>query len=300
MGTGVPRPDTRLPSGVTRLGKAACAIQIPSKHVSTMSRGKTRSVNQGKGRAKPPTARATTGVRASTRQGAEDQGHDRDCSDNDNRSVPAHDGPAHGLDRNDGVGALDNNANVEDANAYIDSVLEFELPKHTAKLDPLKARNFQPVNGHHLNGTNMRFVFFSVTGLRDISRDGDCQLTRANEEHPTTLECNLATELRYDVVAELTYPNATLRKVKINGTFEGVRGPLTVTFERSLPAKVEFSPRYDAMWDSVSAGRKARPTWYAVMERELHLQMMNVFEYATKRVFAKAMLNAAKEVPFPE
>nr|XP_037279341.1 uncharacterized protein LOC119172378 [Rhipicephalus microplus] len=209
-------------------------------------------------------------------------------------------GPAHGLDRNDGVGALDNNANVEDANAYIDSVLEFELPKHTAKLDPLKARNFQPVNGHHLNGTNMRFVFFSVTGLRDISRDGDCQLTRANEEHPTTLECNLATELRYDVVAELTYPNATLRKVKINGTFEGVRGPLTVTFERSLPAKVEFSPRYDAMWDSVSAGRKARPTWYAVMERELHLQMMNVFEYATKRVFAKAMLNAAKEVPFPE
>ncbi|KAL1443179.1 hypothetical protein MTO96_030416 [Rhipicephalus appendiculatus] len=211
-------------------------------------------------------------------------------------------GSVHGLHNNDDVDPFDfdNNANVEDANAYIDSVLEFELPKRMATLDPLTARNFQPVNGHHLNGTNMRFVFFRVTGLRDIRRDGDCQLTRANEEHPTTLECNLATELRYDVVANLTYPNTTRRNVKINGTFEGVRGPLTVTFQRSLPTKVEFSPRYEAMRDSVSVRRQARPNWYVVMEREIHLQMISVFEYATERAFAKAMLNAAKEVPFPE
>ncbi|KAH7952044.1 hypothetical protein HPB52_017408 [Rhipicephalus sanguineus] len=217
-------------------------------------------------------------------------------------------GSVHGLDINDDVGINDNvgvavkdeGANVEDANAYIDSVLEFELPKRMATLDPLKAHNFQPVNGHHLNGTNMRFVFFEVTGLQDIRRDGDCQLTRADEEHPTTLECTLATELRYDVVANVTYQNTTLHDVKINGTFEGVRGPLTVTFQRSLPAKVEFSPRYDATWDSVSLSRQARPHWYVIMEREIYLQMINVFEFVTKKAFAKAMFNAAKEVPFPE
>lgn len=214
----------------------------------------------------------------------------------------------HGLDINDDVGINDNvvvavkdeGASVEDANAYIDSVLEFELPKRMAALDPLKAHNFQPVNGHHLNGANMRFVFFKVTGLRDIRRDGDCQLTRADEERPTTLECNLATKLGYDVVANLTYQNTTLHNLKINGTFEGVRGPLTVTFERSLPAKVEFSPRYDAMWNSVSRSQQARPRWYDIMEREIHLQMLNVFEFVTKKAFAKAMFNAAKEVPFPE
>ncbi|XP_037572864.1 uncharacterized protein LOC119455533 [Dermacentor silvarum] len=199
-----------------------------------------------------------------------------------------------------GSHGFESDADVEDANAYVDSVLEFELPRRMATLDPVKARDFQPMNGKHLYGPSVRFVFFSVTGFRDIRRDGDCQLTRADEEHPTVLQCKLSTKLRYDVVVNMTYENTTMHDVRINGTFHGVSGPLTVTFRRSLPVKVEFSPRYDVMLDSVGM-RRARPHWYTgIMEREFHLAMIHVFEFATRRVFAKEMFNAAKDVPFPE
>ncbi|XP_050034058.1 uncharacterized protein [Dermacentor andersoni] len=198
-----------------------------------------------------------------------------------------------------GSRGFENNADVEDANAYVDSVLEFELPRRMATLDPVKARDFQPMNGKSLHGPWVRFVSFSVAGLRDIRRDGDCQLTRADEERPTTLECTLSTELRYDVVVNMTYGNTTRPHVRINGTFHGVRGPLTVTFKRSLPAKVEFSPRYELMLDSVGAG-PARPHWYGRVEREFHVAMSHVFDFATRKVFAKEMFNAAKDVPFPE
>ncbi|XP_075549621.1 uncharacterized protein LOC142583158 [Dermacentor variabilis] len=198
-----------------------------------------------------------------------------------------------------GSRGFENNADVEDANAYVDSVLEFELPARMATLDPVQARDFQPMNGKHLHGPWVRFVFFSVTGLRDIRRRGDCQLTRADEERPTTLECTLSTELRYDVVVNMTYENTTRHHVPINGTFHGVSGPLTVAFKRSLPAKVEFSPRYEFMLDSVGTG-PARPHWYDRVEREFHVAMSHVFYFATRKAFAKEMFNAAKDVPFPE
>ncbi|XP_070394171.1 uncharacterized protein [Dermacentor albipictus] len=194
---------------------------------------------------------------------------------------------------------FEKDADVEDANAYVDSVLEFELPRRMATLDPVKARDFQPMNGKSLHGPWVRFVFFSVTGLRDILRDGDCQLTRADDERPTSLECTLSTELRYDVVVNVTYGNTTRHNVRINGTFHGVSGPLTVTFQRSLPAKVEFSPRYEFMLDSVGM-RPARPHWYGKVDREFHVAMSHVFNFVTRKAFAKEMFNAARDVPFPE
>lgn len=188
---------------------------------------------------------------------------------------------------------------VEDANAYVDSVLEFELPSRAGIFDPLTTHGFQPMNGHHLNGPSVRFVSFSVTGLRDVRRDGDCQLIRAQDEQPTTLKCDLSTELSYVAVVNMTFGNTTMHNVRLNGTFHGVKGPLTVIFRRSLPEKVEYVPRYEYMVDNV-AWQQVRPHWYDVIQREFYLAMIHVFEFATNKVFAQQMFYAAKGVPFPE
>uniref|UniRef100_G3MTN7 FHA domain-containing protein n=1 Tax=Amblyomma maculatum TaxID=34609 RepID=G3MTN7_AMBMU len=167
-----------------------------------------------------------------------------------------------------------------------------------ATLDPLTSRNFQPINGNHRD-ISVRFLSTNVTGLRQIRRDGDCQLTRAVDEHPTTLRCSLLTDLHYEVVVNFRYNNMTIRNLSVNGTFYDVKGPLTVTFKRSLPVKLDFSPRFDAMVNSL-ARRFPRPKWYDLMEKEFYLTMIHLFEFATQKAFATEMFRAAKDVPFPE
>ncbi|XP_077483600.1 uncharacterized protein LOC144093773 [Amblyomma americanum] len=204
----------------------------------------------------------------------------------------------HGLSGD--VTAEDVNPIVEDANAYVDSVIEFELPRRMGILDPLTRRNFQPINGNHLY-VSVRFVTINMTGFRQIRRDGDCQVTRVVDERRTTVRCDLLTDLDYLVVvnATATHKNIERRNVKVNGTFHAVKGPLTVTFERSLPVKVEFSPRYDGMANSV-AQKYPRPMWYEFLEHEFYFTMIQLFEYATQKVFATEMLRAVKDIPFPE
>lgn len=187
---------------------------------------------------------------------------------------------------------------VEDGNAYIDSILSFEMPSRMPRLDPLETFNFQPVNANNRD-VSVRFVSTSMTGLRNIRRDGDCQLTSAVDDQPRTLRCALKTDLHYDVVVNMTSGNTALHGVSVSGTFENVTGPLTLTFTGLFPVKAEFPASFDRMTYMKSL-ESSHAEWYNLFYSEHYTVMIYLFEYTTRKVFASEFLRAAKDTPFPQ
>lgn len=194
--------------------------------------------------------------------------------------------------------ALPFGTGVEDANAYIDSIINFEMPERMYHLDPLTSSNFQPVNANNRD-VKVRFVSTRVTGLRDIRRDGDCQLTPSVDDQPRKLECVLRTDLHYSVVVNATNGNVALHDVSVSGSFENVTGPLIFTFQGLFPKKAEFQARFDAMTHRTRL-EVAHAEWYKFFHSEYYRVMIYLFEYATKRVYASEFLRASKDIPFPE
>lgn len=194
--------------------------------------------------------------------------------------------------------ALPYGTGVEDANAYIDYIINFEMPGRLRPLDPLTSSNFQPVNANNRD-VSVRFVSTRVTGLRNIRREGDCQLTPSVDDKPRTLQCVFRTDLHYSVVVNATSGNVSLHDVSGSGTFENVTGPLIFTFEGLFPKKVEFQARFDRMIQETRPER-LYAEWYNLFSSEYHTVMIYLFEYTTRRVFASEFLRATKDVPFPE
>ncbi|CAN7980727.1 unnamed protein product [Ixodes pacificus] len=182
------------------------------------------------------------------------------------------------------------------ANLYIDLILYAEKTSTQSHLDPLLMENFQPVNYNHRN-VSVRFVRSKVKGLGEFRRKGDCNVTRSLESNTREIVCQLSTRLRFNGVMNVTYQGVTKPEVAGRALFYGVKGPLTMVLRGWKTLSVEFSPRFDGA--EMSLGESKDCGKNTAICHEFYTRLIHLFEYATQKVFVKAILNGARRVPLP-
>ncbi|CAN7983886.1 unnamed protein product [Ixodes hexagonus] len=182
------------------------------------------------------------------------------------------------------------------ANLYMDWIIDIEATSKQSHLDPLITENFQPANSGHTN-VSTRFARANVTGLGQFRREGDCNVTHSVESDTQEIICELVTELQFNVVTNVTYQGVTKPNVSATSNLYGVKGPFTLILRNWKPISVEFSPRFDGAETTLGGSRDCDKNEAVCLE--FHTRLIRLFEYATGKVFARAVLNAARRVPFP-
>ncbi|KAM7314470.1 hypothetical protein ISCGN_004254 [Ixodes scapularis] len=183
---------------------------------------------------------------------------------------------------------------TQGANLYIDWILLAAKTSTQSHLDPLLRENFQPINGNHRD-VSVRFVRSKLKGLGEFRRKGDCNVTRSLESNTREIVCQLSTELRFNGVMNVTYQGVTKPEVAATALFYGVNGPVTMLLKGWKTLSVKFSPRYDGA--QISLGESKDCGKNAAVCHEFYTQLIHLFEYATQKVFVKAILNGARRVP---
>lgn len=194
------------------------------------------------------------------------------------------------------TGSPVDDSKIDDANLYMDWIVDSVLQKNIGHLDPLVTYNFQPYNGHHRD-MSIRFVHFNVTGLSHFARHGNCDPIESDGSGIASVKCELVTHLHYLVVVDVTFKGVTTKNVTLTGTFLNVKGPVTIRMQKSKTVSVEFSPYFDEnAWnfDEIEHKFGKMP-----IRRELHAKLITMFDFVTRIVFRREMFHATQRVPFP-